>query len=465
MSILDRSDEADGAGGAPQDPERRVRALEEELRRCREELRARGEESQALAAELGAAREQLRLVESAVQQARSEEQGRREAEERQARLREAIRRSALEWRMTFDAIASPLLLLEADGRIVRMNEAARALAGVPFEAVIQQPVRRLGAASPWPALANLVDEVAGSFQLATRQERERRDGQGRTWDLSVCPMVGPDGQRQLVVVLLDITDLVRLQETLRRSETMSAMGALVAGVSHEVRNPLFGISATLDAFEARFRDRTEYRRYFDVLQGEVKRLTELMQQLLDYGKPLRLDLAEVPPREIVDVAVGSCVRLALHAGVEVVAEVEPGVPDLRVDRNRVVQVFQNLVDNAIRHSPRGGRIAVRAVRCPRETPEPPERVERPAVRFTIEDRGPGIPPEDLPRVFEPFFTRRRGGTGLGLSIVQRIVEQHGGEVLAANLPGGGAVMTVTLPLGFQTAPGGTGTSGLSGARA
>lgn len=447
MSVLER---ADGAEGTWEEGERRLQALEEELRRCREELQVRDDEKQALAVALGEAQEQLRLVESAVQQARSEEQGRREAEEKQARLREAIRRSALEWRMTFDAIASPLLLLEADGRIVRMNEAARSLAGVPFEAVIRQPVRKLGEASPWPALADLVDEVARTFQLTTYQEPAT--GDGRTWDLSVCPMVGPDGQRQLVVVLLDITDLVRLQESLRRSETMSAMGALVAGVSHEVRNPLFGISATLDAFEARFQDRTEYRRYFDVLQGEVKRLTELMQQLLDYGKPLRLDLAEVPPRELVEVAVDTCMRLALTTGVEIVAEVEPGVPDLRVDRNRLVQVFQNLVDNALRHSPRGGRIAFRAVRCPREKLEKPEHPERPGVRFTVEDGGPGIPAEDLAHVFEPFFTRRRGGTGLGLSIVQRIVEQHGGEVMAGNRPGGGAVMTVTLPLDFQPRP-------------
>jgi PAS domain S-box-containing protein len=432
MSILERADGAEGT-------------LAEELRRCREELRALQQAHEALAAELLAVQEQLRHAESAAQQARSEEEGRRETEEKQARLREAIRRSALEWRMTFDAIGSPLLLLETDGRVVRMNEAARALAGVSYEEVIQQPVRRMGDASPWPALASLVAEAAQSFQVTTRQERDAGDPQGRTWDLSVSPMVGPDGQRQLVVVLLDITDLVKLQESLRRSETMSAMGALVAGVSHEVRNPLFGISATLDAFEARFQDRSEYRRYFDVLQGEVKRLTALMQQLLDYGKPLRLDLAEVPAREIVDAAVDTCMRLALNAGVEVAAEVEPGVPDLRVDRSRVVQVFQNLVDNAIRHSPRGGRITFRASRCGLGPAE-----ELPAVRFRVEDCGSGIPPEDLEHVFEPFYTRRRGGTGLGLSIVQRIVEQHGGEIAAANLPGGGAVVTVTLPLDFSS---------------
>ena len=355
---------------------------------------------------------------------------RRRAEEKQVKLQEAIRRSALEWRMTFDAIASPLLLLETDGRVVRMNEAARRLARLTYEAAIQQPVAALGEAQPWPGIAGLVGEVARTARIATTQGR---DPEGRTWDISVSPMVGPDGQRWLVVVLLDITDLVKLQDSLRRSETMSAMGALVAGVSHEVRNPLFGISATLDAFESRFKDRTEYRRYFDVLQGEVKRLTELMQQLLDYGKPLRLELAAVAPQEIVDVAVGACLRLASQSGVEIGQAIEPGVPPLVADRNRLVQVFQNLVENAVQHSPRGSRIEVRVT---------PDRSDRPRILFLVTDRGPGFQPGDLPRIFEPFFTRRRGGTGLGLSIVQRIVEQHGGEIEAANLPEGGAVMRV-----------------------
>jgi signal transduction histidine kinase len=103
----------------------------------------------------------------------------------------------------------------------------------------------------------------------------------------------------------------------------------------------------------------------------------------------------------------------------------------------MVQVFQNLLENAIQHAPRGGRVAFRA--------EPAAEGEPGGLRFVVEDAGPGFEPDDLPHVFEPFFTRRRGGTGLGLSIVQRIVEQHQGEIVAGNRPEGGAVVTVTLP--------------------
>jgi signal transduction histidine kinase len=355
-------------------------------------------------------------------------------EDRQAELQRLISRSALEWRLTFDAIASPLLLLEMDGRVLRMNEAARDLGGVSYEGAIHHPLAVLGDGQPWRTVRWLLGDVAESDRRASAQAQG--DG-GQTWDVSISPVVGPDRDRWAVVVILDITDTVRLQERLRRSETMSVMGALVAGVAHEVRNPLFGISATLDAFESKFKRRTEYRRYLDVLRERVGRLNALMHQLLDYGKPSRLDLAEVCPREVMAQAAVACAPLAEQKGVEIVQTAEPGLPRVMVDRLRVAQIFQNLLENAIQHSPQEGCVHFRA-----------QPAEEGRVRFLVEDSGPGFRAGDFERLFEPFFTRRRGGTGLGLSIVQRIAEQHGGEVAAANRPEGGAVMTVTLPVGY-----------------
>jgi PAS domain S-box-containing protein len=342
-------------------------------------------------------------------------------EERQTELPRLSRRSALEWRLTFDAIASPLLLVEPDGRIIRMNEAARDLAGATYEGAIHRPLAVLGDRHPWKAVEPLLWEVADTGRRANAQVRDRE----KAWDISVSPVEGPDGGRWAVVVVLDISEVVRLEESLRHSETMSVLGALVAGVAHEVRNPLFGISATLDAFESKFKRRKEYQRYVEVLRDRVGRLNELMHQLLDYGKPQRLNLAEVNPAEVMGAAVEACSPLAAKAGVEVVRELGSDVPWLTVDRNRVVQIFQNLLENAIQHSPKGGQVTFRA--------EP----EGENVRFSIEDSGPGFRPEDLDRMFEPFYSRRRGGTGLGLSIVQRIAEQHGGGSRTARTCGRG----------------------------
>lgn len=229
----------------------------------------------------------------------------------------------------------------------------------------------------------------------------------------------------------------RLQTSLRRSETMAAMGSLLAGVAHEVRNPLFGMSSTLDAFEARFGAQQEYQRYLHVLRGELSRLTELMRELLEYGRPSNLELSPGRIEEVIAAAVRACASLAGRLNVEIANHVQEGFPPVLMDQRRLLQVFQNLLENAIQHSPPGGTVIVEAGEIRTD--------EKAWIACTIEDDGPGFRTEDLPRIFEPFFTRRRGGTGFGLSIVQRIVEEHRGSIAASNRPAGGAMMIVRLP--------------------
>lgn len=230
---------------------------------------------------------------------------------------------------------------------------------------------------------------------------------------------------------------VELEGELRRSETLSTMGTLVAGVAHQVRNPLFGISSILDAMTEKFGDQPQYQRYVGVLRGEIDRLNHLMRDLLDYGKPPGLDRCEVTITDVVDDAIQACISLREHTGIEVI-NVTPPLPALYSDRQRLAQVFQILIDNAIHHSPPGAQVQVWARLC--------KKAGQNCIECAIVDAGPGFDSGDLPRVFEPFFTRRSGGTGLGLSLAQRIVEQHAGTITASNRPEGGAIMTVRLPL-------------------
>jgi signal transduction histidine kinase len=228
-----------------------------------------------------------------------------------------------------------------------------------------------------------------------------------------------------------------LEQTLRRKEATSAMGALVAGVAHEVRNPLFGISSTLDALEARLGAETAAAPYLPTLRAEAQRLTRLMSQLLDYGRPVTPGLVPEPLGPVLEEAVSSCEPLAAGAGVRVEANGEVPALPVSMDRPRLVQVFQNLIQNSVQHTPGGQRVLV-AVKAEAWH-------GRRGLRCTIRDFGPGFDPDDLGRVFDTFFTRRRGGTGLGLSIVQRIVQEHSGHVEAANHPEGGGVLSVWLP--------------------
>lgn len=357
----------------------------------------------------------------------------RRAEAEKAVLQSAMAQTAAEWRATFDAVNTPILIVRPDGTISRVNRCAKELLGLQFRDIVGKDLSSVSDAEPWHTASALVrhhgDDGCGV-------SAEAKDGQGRTWNISIAHYATDDRAARCILVLWDTTSIVELQESLSRTERLSAMGTLVAGVAHEVRNPLFGISATLDAYEQEL-DELELVELNRALRREVTRLTRLMQDLLEYGKPSVLNFERVPLSAIVSVALKGAEGRAQPAQVTLSAETEGEVPEVRVDAERMRQVFENLVDNAIQHSPRGGNVRV--------TLRQVERGGRTFVEARVEDGGGGFRPADLERVFEPFFTRREGGTGLGLSIVHRILDEHSGTIEAANRPEGGAVITLRLP--------------------
>lgn len=281
-------------------------------------------------------------------------------------------------------------------------------------------------------LAERFNQMVENLEATTVSKHHLEDSEAKLRQ-SVVDLRREIGERERAEA-----EQLRLQTSLRRSETMSAIGALTAGVAHEVRNPLFGISSTLDAFSARFGADRQHQRYIDVLRGEVDRLSSLMRALLDYGKPAAAEPQLVSLKEVVSQALRTSAALAKSQEVTLVAKNFDAEIVVRADPERLRQVFQNLLENAIQHSAPGQKVSARM--------EMLDRDSRQWASCTVADHGPGFPAGDLPHVFEPFFTKRRNGTGLGLSIVQRIVDEHDGVVVAANRPEGGAVISVRLPL-------------------
>jgi PAS domain S-box-containing protein len=386
---------------------------------------------------LGAHRVRVRHVTKDLEEHRQAEQALRRAAEAEMALRAGNEKAAAEWVRTFDSMQTPVLIVDARGRVARLNRAARDLAGSASDGeMVGRSVAEVGPGEPWQKAGEVASQVTKTH--AARACQVQDGASGKTWDLIANPSPNASGDpERVIVVARDVTSMVDLQESLRRSETMSAMGSLLAAVAHEVRNPLFGISANLDAFEAKAGVETASRPFLTVMRGEVNRLTVLMQDLLDYGRPAQSALTPGAIDDVVAEAVASCASLARSRDVASVSEVPPDLPPVLMDRKRLVQVFQNLLQNAIQLSDAGSRVTVEGWS--------EDRVLGPTVVLKVSDSGPGFVPDDLPRAFEPFFSRRRGGTGLGLAIVQRIVEAHGGTVTVENRPGGGAMLSVRLP--------------------
>ncbi len=355
------------------------------------------------------------------------------------RLEADLRRAAVEWRETFDGLPIGVLVVDADARVVRANRTAVEQSGCRQLGGDHRHGRspRLGPGEPWATLVELVERDAPGRRAAGARGGRRADTPHLGGERARARRPRRKDPRRVVLNFQDVTETVRLKEQLRQSETMAEIGSIVAGVAHEVRNPLFSISATLDAFESRFRGTEGYDRYLGVLRGEIVRLTTLMKDLLDFGRPSRPDFGECRIEDVVETAVSACAPMARHKPVEVRwPRGEPAAAAVLADAARITQVLQNLIENAVHFSPPGGRVEIALGTAQLEG--------SPLVECPVKDSGPGFDPRDLSRLFEPFFTRRRGGTGLGLSIVKRIVYDHGGEVTAENHPDGGAVVRVTL---------------------
>jgi PAS domain S-box-containing protein len=360
---------------------------------------------------------------------------RRRAEAEQTRLQNAVERSAAEWKETFDTVTTPILITERNGAVVRVNRAALEMSGLSEAEIAGCSIDAIGDGEPWQTASQLVSYIAGERQGTTA---ETKDADGRTWDIIVTRFSAADGgAERFILVLWEITGIVELQETLRRSETLSAMGTLVAGVAHEVRNPLFGISATLDAYHEEM-SQPGYAECGATLRQEVNRLVHLMQELLEYGKPAALSIERGDVKEVVGEAVESRRSAARVAQVEIRNAMTANMPALLMDSSRLRQVFENLIDNAIQHSDPGMIVRIDGSVV--------DHAGRQWVECRVDDQGPGFASNDFDRVFEPFFSQREGGTGLGLSIVQRIVEEHSGRVAAANRAEGGGSIRVLLPL-------------------
>jgi signal transduction histidine kinase len=232
-----------------------------------------------------------------------------------------------------------------------------------------------------------------------------------------------------------LTRIRTLEAEMARGERLATVGNLAAAVAHEIRNPLNAVSMGIQRLRAEFEpaERDEYRRMVDLVQGEVRRLNGIVQEFLSLARPLQLRPELVPVAALLDEIRQLVEPQARQAGIELEQALPPSLPDIRADRDRIKQVLLNLVLNAIEAMPTGGRLTLGAA------------ASSAALTLRVTDTGSGIPPELLPRVFEPYVTTKTRGLGLGLAIARRIVEAHGGRIEAESQVGQGTSFRVTLP--------------------
>lgn len=234
-----------------------------------------------------------------------------------------------------------------------------------------------------------------------------------------------------------LAEVRTLEAEMERRERLSTLGDMAAAVAHEIRNPLNAVSMGLQRLRVEFQpgEAEEYRRLLELVGGEVRRLNAIVEEFLSLARPLPLKPGPVRVPDLVEEILGLVEAEARRAGIRIEPALLPDLPLLRADRDRLKQVLLNLVLNALQAMPGGGVLTLGAAPV------------GDLLILTVADTGAGIPPEVLPRLFEPYVTTKARGLGLGLAIARRIVEAHNGRIEAETEPGRGTRFRITLPLG------------------
>jgi PAS domain S-box-containing protein len=282
--------------------------------------------------------------------------------------------------------------------------------------------------------------VEGRRNFASIETRVRhKSGEWRRIRSHLSPLFDVNGQIEGIVISgRDITEVKRLEEQLIQAEKLAAMGQMLAGVAHELNNPLTAILGASELLRDRVGVDENIQRQLDMTHRQARRAARIVQNLLEFSRPASPQKKPLDLNAVIDRTLQLHEHSLRRNAIEVDFSSSPGLSQTIGDANQLIQVFLNLISNAeyaIREIRPSGRIQIRLG----------QRGSR--VFASVQDDGGGIKPEDLPKIFDPFFTTKRpgGGTGLGLSICLSIIREHGGDIEAEALPAGGAAFTVFLP--------------------
>jgi signal transduction histidine kinase/HAMP domain-containing protein len=400
-----------------------IRAREDTLQQARDSLEDR-------------VRERTEKLNETMNALRVEVEERKQAEDG-ARAAKEVLQSA------FDGIREPLMMLEKNMSVRILNESCRRYYGVTDDSeVIGKPCYEGFFGRTAPCEDCIVPSVI-SAESHTAVERRGFFDPGSIEQVVIYPMQeeanGPSGA---IVRISDITEKVKTQKLLLQADRLASLGHLAGGLSHEIRNPLSGISLFLDVLqdESKFNRTSQEISILEEIYSNVRKINGIVKRVLDFAKQSDGTLAPLDVVPLVRDAVRLWQAQMRNGDNRLEVSLADSLPQVLGDAIEIQQVLNNLFQNAFEAIPHGGRIGVSV-----SSRKSSYGKNRQAVVLEFKDDGPGIPVDIQGSLFNPFFTTKPTGTGLGLSISHQIVTRHGGIISFDSQPGAGTTFRVELP--------------------
>jgi PAS domain S-box-containing protein len=355
-------------------------------------------------------------------------------------------------------ITDGIIGLDVAGRIRTWNRALVDRYGIPESQVVGQPLfdafPALVAEGLKPEVEALLSGERPTVLLRHFEHETRHRGRvvlnirGNVLRRATGDVMGA------VLAIEDVTDRVALAQEVQQAEKLAVVGQLAAGIAHQIGTPLNVISGSAEYLMMEWGDEKPRPQELEIIIAQTDRITKLIQQLLNFARPARMELRSLDLNEMLQSILNLTEHQIAKGQISVQTDFASGLPPIPGDANQLEQAFLNIVINAWHAMPDGGRLTLGTRAVPAS--ERHRRVGRAAqagVEVVIRDTGTGIAPEHIERIFDPFFSTKGvgKGTGLGLAISRRIVEDHHGGIEVNSAVGRGTTFTIWLPAGRATA--------------
>lgn len=236
-----------------------------------------------------------------------------------------------------------------------------------------------------------------------------------------------------------LKEMREMEERLRKAEHLSKIGQLASGIAHEIRNPLNFVNLSIDHLRVKHipddpKDREEFNRIISNIKEEIQRLNSMVDNFLNYGKPVKLNIQMISLTDIIKEVIALADEKLTEQRIKIETNFNSDIQKIPADSQQIKTCFMNLIINAIQAMPNGGKIIINML------------ISNGSASIMVKDTGIGIEAENISKIFEPYFTTKESGIGLGLALTKRIVEEHGGSINIISEKGKGTVATIELPV-------------------